>query len=644
MTVTTIGSSTLVILACLTLACLSPDQGGAQHLGASDTDPASHTLPADNSSDDRHPAICLPVPHQSRSIDHLRLYPATHVAAGLDACGLREVVTTDETGAEVALWTHRDDGTWLAIELAHANSVSRVESRREDGNWVEQQVRGFAGNESILQAFDSEGRLVAMHRTSYYSGSRYSDIKTSQRWEDDRLTSRVRQYLPTPYMPEAKTETWDYDYDAAGRMTRASYSYGDERFPLSILLEARLAYDEIDRPVERTLLFRGSPTSIETWRWGDARLLQRTIEVYPVDPELEKVGGNGAWAVYGPEQRRALERALYEIPAADAEAEAKPCDRSPWSWFMTSTGLEYSAGWTHQEPQGTLLSPPPQPKRAGHVGASSYYDGPAVGRSYDVFGSPEIRTVGIRSGYGIRIARMLGIPDGPAAGRLHRLQLRYDEDGRLMSETLVGASQDGADAHTLFERTRMLSDGRLRSDSLQLHPVDAPADERTLHFEWDADGRLLSRTLSGQGRVIDTTAWAYDDRGRIVELTTQSSVVDLGYDGSGRLAEETLTPAPEAEEPAKRNTYTYDSEGRLVEHLGTVGNRSVLERIEFDPSGREVFRGTDGDGDGVFEEAITSEYRHDDRLARRRVVGLHETRHEPEPFVELETYAYDCDP
>jgi hypothetical protein len=142
--------------------------------------------------------------------------------------------------------------------------------------------------------------------------------------------------------------------------------------------------------------------------------------------------------------------------------------------------------------------------------------------------------------------------------------------------------------------------------------LNSGQEVRALHFEHDAQGRLLRRALTTGGRIAETDTWTLDGAGRAtshvragqtqpwlvlapdaqavaVPAPTWTSRWQRIYDQAGRVIDE-LAFAPPSALAVLHRASSFDAAGRLLSL--TTGSGSVdpqsIETWAFDPAGHET--------------------------------------------------------
>ncbi|OQB82731.1 MAG: tRNA3(Ser)-specific nuclease WapA precursor [Verrucomicrobia bacterium ADurb.Bin122] len=88
---------------------------------------------------------------------------------------------------------------------------------------------------------------------------------------------------------------------------------------------------------------------------------------------------------------------------------------------------------------------------------------------------------------------------------------------------------------------------------------------QTIAYARDAQGRLLSTTLSGTARqTLATHAYTYDLAGQRTTASTASATTAYTYDALRQLATATETPAGTGQTPAREFAYAYDPIGNRL--------------------------------------------------------------------------------
>ena len=214
----------------------------------------------------------------------------------------------------------------------------------------------------------------------------------------------------------------------------------------------------------------------------------------------------------------------------------------------------------------------------------------------------------------------------------------YDERGRMVNATLDGEqievrySNSGIDWIAIGDNTEFWSRSDGEVDQIRL-------DDRSYEIEWVAPGVLGSVSLDGE-TLIDVTV---DSKGRITSISTGDEVrAEFGWDASG------LVTATIGDETAslERNTLglaeRYESDGLSyrAEYDGLALRSIVADDVTieyeladgnvagstFDDGSNTValewgdgsrvqsFTSSEGDGSFVYDGAVVSEIRYDDRI------------------------------
>lgn len=192
----------------------------------------------------------------------------------------------------------------------------------------------------------------------------------------------------------------------------------------------------------------------------------------------------------------------------------------------------------------------------------------------------------------------------------HKYKYKYNSEGKVIDEILL-ESDDEVTEHRSMEYN---DEGQLVKE--YIHYLDGTAD--SLIYTYDKDGRLLSRrSIDSDGEkgnylVNDyqgdhvASESEYDITGTII---TQRKII---YDSDGKIAEEIFrTPEEDYQilysydehgvasvrrrynadkHLTERDTYTYDSEGRLSESMEETSAGIEITYTQYDSAGNTVLQ------------------------------------------------------
>jgi YD repeat-containing protein len=193
-------------------------------------------------------------------------------------------------------------------------------------------------------------------------------------------------------------------------------------------------------------------------------------------------------------------------------------------------------------------------------------------------------------------------PDGTVE---HKYKYQYNAEGKVTDELLI-EEDDEVTEHRSMEYN---AEGQLVKEFI--HYLDGTAD--VLHYTYDKEGRLISRrSIDSEGETGNYMVNVYDGEHLVSEteydiageIITQRKII---YNEEGQITEEVFkTPEEnydilysydeqgvasvrrrynEDKHLMERNTYTYDSEGRLSESMDETSSGIEITYTTYDAAG-----------------------------------------------------------
>jgi YD repeat-containing protein len=231
---------------------------------------------------------------------------------------------------------------------------------------------------------------------------------------------------------------------------------------------------------------------------------------------------------------------------------------------------------------------------------------------------------------GFPIEEITYLPDGTVE---HIYKYQYNSDGKLTDELLLEADNEVTE-HRSMEYN---ADGQLVKEFI--HYLDGTAD--VLNFTYDNKGRLLSRrSIDSEGETGNYLVNVYDEDLLVSEseyditgeIITQRKII---YDENGKITEEVFrTPEEnyhilynydengqasvrrrynEDKHLTERNTFTYNTEGRLSESMEESSSGIEITFIGYDDAGNIIVQ-EEKTEEGVVLSSVLRSYDNENRL------------------------------
>ncbi|HEX8558641.1 MAG TPA: DUF6531 domain-containing protein [Pyrinomonadaceae bacterium] len=468
--------------------------------------------------------------------------------------GRRFVLKTPEPGAPRSFELTEGEAvaesaagfTRVYTKLGGAYRLSRVEDAY--GNAV---VIGFDGRGNVARVEGGGGSALTL-RWSAGRDARLLSVTdhTGRRVSFAQDGRRLRS------VADAAGARWTYDYDAAGRLTRAADPAG------RVLLRAR--YDPRGRAVES-----GDAAGAHLFEYETAagEASRRTVVTDPV----------GAQAVVSHTPRgavAAVDDADGRLFEAVYDADGRPARVSDHAGVETTFDYDGEGRLLRRSPRGGAQKAytydgARRVASTAEGGAGYVYRRGARGDAY------EARGVGGAGGYAsTRDARGRLTSLEPSGGRA--LSFEYDAAGNQTAVTYPGlgrfeAEYDAA-GRRIAERAPSGHSYAYEYDARGLVTKRRSGAGLALTFERDASGALAA--VSGGGRWVRATR---DAAGRVVALTnSERKTRRFAYDARGALTEY-------VDARGARLSFEYDARGRL---RGVTGPYGASLRLTYDRAGR----------------------------------------------------------
>ena len=419
-------------------------------------------------------------------------------------------------------------------------------------------------------------KFAASMPTSGAPESEWTVLVKEQTWDGDRLLGRVeRDGEDGPIV-----RNFEWTYDGRGRLIAAEAL--DRTQPeYERVYSARYAYNENDRLVSLDRFVHDVLVESQAWDWEDDQLVARSFESTGI-ATLASLHGGESWE--------------WMFPGGLDNYERTPTDwmSNPWPNALP------------RESDGCELAP----QGPGH----GY---PTAEEEYDLSWSIDQRPSGIGFAYGndsfgwnygdLAWFGHAGLGSswlgGPMLGNDVSVESRveYNSLGQMQRESATTRVGDRS-LHT--DRERTFTDGLLAEDQV-VFEFEGAETARVLRFERSPSGELIRRELVEGDAILAEQRWERDGSGNVVRLVVdaheglQPSAFDTfgqpsgfgtmqapggawewGYDSDDRV---TRRASSETEQ-----TLEYDSEGRLVEVVGTFDNALWPMRRTFDGADRLV--------------------------------------------------------
>jgi YD repeat-containing protein len=161
-----------------------------------------------------------------------------------------------------------------------------------------------------------------------------------------------------------------------------------------------------------------------------------------------------------------------------------------------------------------------------------------------------------------------------------------DEYDRVVVERQAVAApvNDGGPRPWVTLQRAYDKDGNLEQESTT---DGVTGSKKTVHFEWDALGRPLSRTENPGTAVAKTNRYEYDSAGNaIITTDPEGARTAVAYDARNLPIAVTRYPAPgRGETPTSTTTYLRDARGNVLEEFDGVNTRT---QFAYDGLGRRV--------------------------------------------------------
>ncbi|MEI6059239.1 MAG: hypothetical protein WCR72_00960 [Bacteroidota bacterium] len=239
-------------------------------------------------------------------------------------------------------------------------------------------------------------------------------------------------------------------------------------------------------------------------------------------------------------------------------------------------------------------------------------------------------------------------PDGTIE---HKYKYQYNAEGKVIDEILIEAD-DEVTEHRSMEYN---ADGQLAKEFI--HYLDGTADQ--LIFTYDTEGRLLSRrSIDSDGETGNYLVNVYDGEFLVSEteydiageIITQRKIV---YDEDGQVSEEVFrTPEEnyhllysydetgkasvrrrynEDKHLTERNTFTYNTEGRLSETMEESTSGIEMTYIGYDAEGNVTLQEEKSEA-GDLLSRIDRTYDDTNRLLTTSAFANRPGRHLPQHY------------
>jgi YD repeat-containing protein len=224
----------------------------------------------------------------------------------------------------------------------------------------------------------------------------------------------------------------------------------------------------------------------------------------------------------------------------------------------------------------------------------------------------------------------------------HRYKYQYNSDGKVIDELLLEADNEVTE-HRSMEYN---SEGQLSKE--YIHYLDETTDQ--LVFTYDKEGRLLSRrSIDSDGETGNYLVNVYDGKHLVSEteydiageIITQRKII---YDEDAKITEEIFrTPEEDYQilynydengiasvrrrynadkHLTERNTFTYDTEGRLSESFDETTSGIEITYTSYDSAGNIILQ-EEKTEDGELLSSIMRTY---DELNRPFTTSVHSKR------------------
>ncbi len=227
-------------------------------------------------------------------------------------------------------------------------------------------------------------------------------------------------------------------------------------------------------------------------------------------------------------------------------------------------GVEHTTHTSSYDDKGRRTTVHVLPPALGDTAMTFGIEGSALG-----YGAPGATTITTR--YDERDLSREALFQDASGAVIRRIVLVRDGDGRVVTEEAENVAP-----LALPEGPEMSADDR---EQLLALARLAFATMRTT-YEYDAEGRLVSRTQRMGLLAEDRTAYSYDERGNAIEEFTASVNRDMNLDAEGR----PQTGADTTRWHDIRLAYEYDGRGNWKARI--VRNRFTKD-AEFEPSNVE---------------------------------------------------------